>query len=287
MRLIVYSLLLAFATLMASCGGVSEEGLFANIAALEDKMKSEELTAEERDSLNTELLNQFNAYLTNFKGSEREAEVLHKASLFSAETHKVKELFGFVDQLIDVDPAYSGLPDVLMAAGEEGLKLKMGSKSIAYFDAIYTKFPSADGAPKALYLRHFVYANLLRDQANATKDKAEFDSKYPERIAEMIYMSGEVAMAIGMPEQALSYFQSLHKSYPNYERAAYALFLQGYIYENYLGQQGNAEEVYRQFLAAYPEHELYQDVQFSVANLGKTPEELLQEIQAKEEANAS
>ncbi|NQY08596.1 MAG: tetratricopeptide repeat protein [Flavobacteriales bacterium] len=102
-----------------------------------------------------------------------------------------------------------------------------------------------------------------------------------ENVASVLFKAGELAMSLKDSEKALANFERLYKAHPGFDKAAYALFLQGFIYENFLMEYGKAEDTYKKFMDAFPEHELYKDANFSIQNMGKSPEELLKEFEAK------
>ncbi len=57
------------------------------------------------------------------------------------------------------------------------------------------------------------------------------------------------------------------------------MFLLGFSYENDLKQNDKAREVYELFLKNYKSHELADDVQFSLNNLGKSPEDIIKQFE--------
>jgi len=62
---------------------------------------------------------------------------------------------------------------------------------------------------------------------------------------------------------------------------ALAETLKAYIYENLLSNLGLAQKTYRDFLSLYPDHELSDDAEAALLNLGKSPEELVREFEAR------
>ncbi len=92
--------------------------------------------------------------------------------------------------------------------------------------------------------------------------------------AEYLFKAGDLANGTGDFLNAIRYYKmcSENASYPKKE---IAFFLTGFIYENQLQDLENARQVYTEFLKKYPEHSLAKDVQFSLDNLGKSPEELI------------
>ena len=77
------------------------------------------------------------------------------------------------------------------------------------------------------------------------------------------------------------FFQKVNADFPNYEKAAVALFYRGFVLENYLGQHDQAKAVYESFLVAYPQHELSETVKLSIQQLGIPLEELVKQFEKK------
>ncbi len=100
-----------------------------------------------------------------------------------------------------------------------------------------------------------------------------------EKAPEYLFNAGNVAMNLLDPEKAITLFDRIMKSYPAYEKIPQCLFLKAFIFENQLNQLGKAEMLYREFLQNYPDHEFADDAELSLKNLGKTPEELLQQFE--------
>lgn len=87
--------------------------------------------------------------------------------------------------------------------------------------------------------------------------------------------------ALDLPVKGLYYFQKVSTDFPNYEKAAVALFYQGFILENNLQKQDQAKLVYEQFLLEYPNHELAETVRLSIHQLGISLEDLIKQFQEK------
>jgi len=131
---------------------------------------------------------------------------------------------------------------------------------------------------------------LNRDLAEKQlKSYAEFTDKFPEdsRSEEFLYKAAELASSMGKTAVALDYYHSFYEKYPQSKRAPYALFLQGFIYEEQLKNIDRARELYTSFLAAYPDHELAKSARFSLDNLGKSEEEVIKMFEEKNKADTS
>lgn len=77
-------------------------------------------------------------------------------------------------------------------------------------------------------------------------------------------------------KKAVEYFRKLYKEYPKSEDAPKALFLSGFILSNNLQKFDEAKLAYQTFLKEYPNHELVSAVKSELENLGKDPEQILQ-----------
>lgn len=108
------------------------------------------------------------------------------------------------------------------------------------------------------------------------------DSMAPEYL----FKAADLYRLKGKPEKALDIYETIHSKYSDYRKAPHSLFLQGFVYENETGQIKKAEKKYSTFIEKYPEHDLADDARFSLKNLGKTPEQIIDDFQKKEKAKA-
>jgi TolA-binding protein len=82
--------------------------------------------------------------------------------------------------------------------------------------------------------------------------------------------------------KAIQLFKRLHEDYPTSEYAPSGLFMAGFIYANELQDYKSATEIYKQFLADYPDNDLAESAQAELDNMGLSPEEILSRNLAKE-----
>lgn len=125
----------------------------------------------------------------------------------------------------------------------------------------------------------------------ATSAIGDFLGKYPEDTLAPGYLFelGMLYQKQRKYEQAINAFDKLYREYPESPRARNAVFLQGFLYANVLSNYEKAKEKYRLYLDKFADadQKMTSDVQLELQNLGKTPDELLKEIQAKDSANIS
>lgn len=98
--------------------------------------------------------------------------------------------------------------------------------------------------------------------------------------------TGELCVAIGRYPDALRYFGMVER-YKAFRGAAQAMFLKGFVCENYTHDINAARKNYEAFVAAYPNHPLAADVRVLIGQLGMTPEQLIRQFESAAEVNDS
>ncbi len=76
--------------------------------------------------------------------------------------------------------------------------------------------------------------------------------------------------------KAVEFYRELYNNFPNSVDAPKALFMSGFILANNLNKLDEAKITYQTFLDKYSQNELAAQVKMELENLGKTPEEILQ-----------
>lgn len=112
-----------------------------------------------------------------------------------------------------------------------------------------------------------------------------FADTYPEDSisAEYLFKAADISMNMNLPTKAINLYKRIRAEYPGFRKAPECLFLTGYIYENYLGKLEEAKAIYEEFIDKYPDNDFADDAQISINNLGKSPEELIKEFEAKQQ----
>jgi len=99
--------------------------------------------------------------------------------------------------------------------------------------------------------------------------------------ADYLFKSAEIYRSLKDFKKSNECYEKIISQFPSYEKAAHSLFLMGFCYENDLKQLDKAKALYQKFLNQYPEHELRDDVEFSLNNIGKSPEEIIKQFEEK------
>lgn len=110
-----------------------------------------------------------------------------------------------------------------------------------------------------------------------------FASSYPADTLTPVYLfkMAELQMQAVSPQEAILSLDRIRKEYPEFRKAPECLFLKGFIYENNLNDLNKARRYYNEFLEKYPNHYFAKDAKVLIQNLGKSPEELVKEFEAK------
>ena len=69
--------------------------------------------------------------------------------------------------------------------------------------------------------------------------------------------------------EAIKQYDRVKNNFPDSKQVPFSLFMQGFIFANMLADFKQAEIHYSKFITKYPDHELYQSVEFELKYLGK------------------
>lgn len=105
-----------------------------------------------------------------------------------------------------------------------------------------------------------------------------------------LFKGARLCSELNRTAESIKYFDKLYNNYPKFEDRPLALFMKAFVLENHAQNLEEAKSVYEQFLEKYPNHEMADDAQISIQNLGKTPEQIIREFEIRdslEKAKAS
>ena len=115
------------------------------------------------------------------------------------------------------------------------------------------------------------------------KEYQDFIDKFPmdTNVAIYLFQQAQIYKSIGEIENSIKAWEVICEKYPDSKLAAKSLFLQGFTYENDLKIIIKAQQKYSLFLEKYPNHVLAESAKFSLANIGKPTNQIIQEFEAK------
>lgn len=116
--------------------------------------------------------------------------------------------------------------------------------------------------------------------STAEQYTALLEKSNPDHYAELSMKAAGLAVTISEPEKALAFYNNVAEKTPNHAKAPQALFMTGFVYENYLKDNDKAKAAYESFLKRYPnDPDFADDAQNCLKLLGKTPEEVFQQFE--------
>lgn len=98
-----------------------------------------------------------------------------------------------------------------------------------------------------------------------------------------LYRSAEVARALNDSKKAASIYEKVFQQYPSFSKAPEALFMLAFTYDEDLKDYEQARTYYTEFVDMYPENVFAKSVPMLLENLGKSDEEILEQLQTIEE----
>jgi hypothetical protein len=118
---------------------------------------------------------------------------------------------------------------------------------------------------------------------SAVREYLRYAALYPgdSLSADFLFKGGEIATAIQAYPNALHCYEMITTSYPSFVYARESLYLQGYLFDNFLNNDAKAKAIYEQFLTKYSSGNYVADAKAAIVNLGKTDEELIKEFEKK------
>ena len=138
---------------------------------------------------------------------------------------------------------------------------------------------------------------LSQDSVKTDRQKAEdlleaymvFQERFSndDKSAEYLFKAGEIAMGINLTAISIKCLDKVYNDYKSYEKRPYALFLKAFVQENQANNYEEAKANYELFIQEYPEHEMTDDAEYSIKNMGKTPEELIREFEIQDSIRAA
>lgn len=115
------------------------------------------------------------------------------------------------------------------------------------------------------------------------KDYEEYAEKYADDTISATYLfkAADFYRYMHKPLRSVELYSKIYERYPSSSRRPYALFLEGFIFENEAGNVNAAKALYEKFLKEYPAHPMAKDVKMTLDNLGKSPEEIIAGFEQK------
>ncbi|MBK8955698.1 MAG: hypothetical protein IPM34_09085 [Saprospiraceae bacterium] len=104
---------------------------------------------------------------------------------------------------------------------------------------------------------------------------------HSEKSPEFLFSAAQTAKLLQTYDKCISIFDWIIEKYPTHPKAENASFMKAFLFDNDLKDTAVARKFYVEFISKYPKSEFVDDAQILIQNLGKSEEEILEEIQRK------
>ncbi len=122
------------------------------------------------------------------------------------------------------------------------------------------------------------------------KSYQEFAEKYPgdSMAVGYLFKGADLANGLRKHKEAIDLYGQFRERFPDHGKAAAALFLQAFIYDNQIHDKEKAKQLYAEFIERYPNHELAPSAKASLDQIimGLTDEELIKLFEARRDSLA-
>ena len=211
---------------------------------------------------------------------------------------------GFLLPLLRNYPKLANRKDHLLQLGDVMYAIRKRHASNIVYKQLLTDFPNDPNIAKKKglieqeALKQEDYLTYLFDQLTIDADKTGINKSAAlryvdaveafalvapknETVPNHLYGAAEVARSLRTFPKAMSLYDWILEDYAESEKAPNVLFIKGFILEQDYNRDEDARKVYEQFLSQYPEHQMAESAKFLLDNLGKSDEEILEEIEKK------
>lgn len=289
----MYRFLFVFAVLMfVQCDADQKDN--SQFSALEENV------AKDPSPENVGLL--MNAYNNHLKENSDDVEVYEKA-YYLAKDNQSPAAASYLTRLISKsDPGSKKNSDFLYELGQILEKSNKKEASHVVYGNLIKQFPAypksdeikaklGDDNPQKILdhltksrLEHPDQYGINRNEAFKYVDACEayaISAPQDPKTPDYLFNAAEIAKLLKTYDKAISLYDKLIEQYPDYKKTPSALFIKAFTLENELGREEEAKQAYTLFLEKYPDDNFADDARFSLENIGKSPDEVLKAIEAK------
>ncbi len=303
-RTIQYFFALAIVLTIIGCTN-EPSGLLGEISKLEKEVEATPTV----DVIN-KLTAKYDEYIVENPDSvEWNGRYLYRSAARKLQMNSISKAVTLLDRGVKEFSASSATPKTLLLLGEL-YKDKFVKPEYAdwYYELLAKTYPNDENAATAkskksnpaitldeiilnkkeeLYLdsaKTRINQATIRQLINMYKQYATLLPDEP-KTPDYLYETYELSNSIRLFQDAVVACETLSSKYPDHPRASTAMFLTGYLYENEMRDLDKAKAIYTDFITKFPKHEFADDAQFALDNLGKSPDEILKELQEKNKQN--
>ena len=107
-------------------------------------------------------------------------------------------------------------------------------------------------------------------------------AEYGDSLApEYLYKAAGIFMNTKEPMKALKALDEIINKYPSFNKAENCYFLKAFVYDDKMKDTADARKYYNEYLNKYPDGDFSDDARLLIKNLGKSTDEIFNEIEKK------
>lgn len=152
-------------------------------------------------------------------------------------------------------------------------------------EKVQSSITEAEDALKKSYAAGKPEQQNVMNTINAYENFVKY---YPKDSMAPVYLmkAGDCYRIIKEYNKAITEYQKVGKDYQDSKVYPNSVFVQGFVYENEIKDLPKAKERYEAFVKQFPNDPLTSSAQFSLQNLGVSPEDLVKRFEQQQNANA-
>ncbi|MDQ3141630.1 MAG: tetratricopeptide repeat protein [Bacteroidota bacterium] len=104
--------------------------------------------------------------------------------------------------------------------------------------------------------------------------------KDPE-TPEYIFKAAETSNTLRTYDKSFALYDWVIERYPEHKRAPMCLFMKAFLFDGTLKDTANAKKYYQEFITKYPQNDFAKDARILLDNVGKSDEEVLENLMKK------
>jgi len=244
----------------------------------------------------------------NIENTELIQPHLEKGVKLSMAQGMLSRTSNYILPLLRLYPNLGDRKGYLIKLGDIMYALRKRHASSIVYTELLSAYPNDPGIQKkkglldSLSLVHDDYVSYLFDQILVDPDELGVNRaaslKYVDAVEAKalvspssidvpghLYTAAEVARSMRTFPKAMSLYDWLIDNYPRHEKTPNAMFIKGFILEQDYNRPEEAKEIYTKFVSEFPNHEMIESAKFLLKNLGKSDQEILQEIERAKQNN--
>lgn len=102
-----------------------------------------------------------------------------------------------------------------------------------------------------------------------------------EKTPEFLFSAAQTSKLLQTYDKCISLFDWIIDKYPTHMKAENSAFMKGFLFDNDIKDTAIARKFYLEFIEKFPKSEFVDDAQMLIKNLGRSEEEILEELQRK------